>query len=629
MAQKAAVSPLMALTLAWLILGLSAIIVEAKETSCNHGASHRKTCGGKDYDICEAVCCDDQLHQGAGLLCCGKQPFNPLTASCCETGHGPNLTAVIIPGLSELVSQCCELQAYNPLNEICCNSNVIAKPAPMTKCCDKEAFDEDTQLCCGPPGNKTILTKKSSHHRCCGHDQYNITAECCCLMNKKDLEIQPLNSSCCINNSEAFDEDTQLCCGPPGNKTILTKKSSHHRCCGHDQYNITAECCCSMNEKDLEIQPLNSSCCINDSEALDESMKLFCGPTGNKTILTKKSSHHRCCGHDQYDITAECCCPVNENDLEIQPLNSCCCINDSGVKQQKPALSSMHHSSDPHTRLCRSEFHCSRRKQRKSHSVSISGRCDAVPTLYNPRTHLCCDGCVSELTTLIDKISGSRQHCCGTEVYRPHTEICCNGHRYFKEENVHCCGAKAYNIKDPHMKCCAGTLYNITSLGKNGQDSQSVCCSDEHLQLIYPAKTGMRCCGHQYYNTTLWSCCGGKLHHIHQSRWKQSETIKESRFLPISNVNENTLCKGMQIGIVESVSSLRIVFNNVLKIHGRNTTVMALPSSHILEIPDRCNSTRVIPGKTYFFDEFNVFIDFNHMSTLQSLHFILSKCYHP
>lgn len=62
--------------IAWIILFLSC----------------RKTCRGINYDILEAVCCDNQLHQGAGLACCGKQPFNPLAATCCKIENGQTLT---------------------------------------------------------------------------------------------------------------------------------------------------------------------------------------------------------------------------------------------------------------------------------------------------------------------------------------------------------------------------------------------------------------------------------------------------------------------------------------------------------------------------------------------------------
>lgn len=81
------------------------------------------------------------------------------------------------------------------------------------------------------------------------------------------------------------------------------------------------------------------------------------------------------------------------------------------------------------------------------------------------------------------------------------------------------------------------------------------------------------------------------------------------------------------IGIVESVSPHSVVFSAVLKIHGRSAAVKALPSPYVLKTHDHCNSPKLIPGEIYFFDEVNFFIDFNHASSIQSLHFIMSKCY--
>lgn len=43
-----------------------------------------ESCGPIDYDIHEAVCCENCLHLGAGLSCCGKEAFTPLAATCCK-----------------------------------------------------------------------------------------------------------------------------------------------------------------------------------------------------------------------------------------------------------------------------------------------------------------------------------------------------------------------------------------------------------------------------------------------------------------------------------------------------------------------------------------------------------------
>lgn len=52
--------------------------------------------------------------------------------------------------------------------------------------------------------------------------------------------------------------------------------------------------------------------------------------------------------------------------------------------------------------------------------------------------------------------------------------------------------------------------------------NQDVCCTSEDKELLYSAKTGFKCCGHLYYNTSLWSCCAERLgpeqqpgHHRH------------------------------------------------------------------------------------------------------------------
>ncbi|XP_041796712.1 uncharacterized protein si:ch211-195m9.3 [Chelmon rostratus] len=672
----------------------------------------------------DTVCCENRLHPGAALKCCGDKAFNPNAATCCKDGHNYTLTE----GLSEKVSNCCRQNAYNPLSELCCESTVVTKPAPKARCCGKEAFDEDNELCCGPDRNKTILTKRSSHHQCCGHDQYNTKTHCCSWVNNTSV-IHSVNPSCCAEKSavngtkaydalselccqstivakpaanikccgeKAFDEDKELCCGPNRNKTILTKKSSHHQCCGHDQYNTKTHCCswtndipeidfinstccvdsetfdenkqlccgpihnktiltrkslhhrccgreqyntkthcCSWTNDIPEIDFINSTCCV-DSETFDENKQLCCGPIHNKTILTRKSLHHRCCGREQYNTKTHCCSWMN-NTFGIHLINSNCSVQVSGVQPQNPRLQPI--CTKPQTSLCGSScynpngFRCCERNQTRC----SGGQCEAAPTVYNPSTQICCDGRVSEWTPSIELKGSPGQHCCGTEVYWPHTQICCAGRRHPKAENMHCCGLQAYNIKNQQMKCCAGTLYNLTRLGKLGhevqccgsvlQEPKDVCCRHYDEELLYSAKTGYRCCGHLYYSTSLLSCCAGQLNPIHQPGHHQNKGIKESRLQSMNNLNETDLCKDMLIGIVESVSPHSVVFSAVLKIHGRSAAVKALPSPYVLKTHDHCNSPKLIPGEIYFFDEVNFFIDFNHASSIQSLHFIMSKCY--
>ncbi|XP_070685487.1 galaxin-like [Pempheris klunzingeri] len=220
-------------------------------------------------------------------------------------------------------------------------------------------------MCCGPLDNRTILLRQSNHHQCCGHDQYNTETQCCCWPNESS-EVHPRNSTCCVEGSafcglstynplselcclltiaakpvpnaqccgkEAFDQDEQMCCGSLDNRTILLRQSNHHQCCGHDQYNTKTQCCCWMNESS-EVHPRNSACCVEGSDVFDQDEQMYCGPLDNRTILLRKSSHHQCCGHDQYNTKTQCCCWPNELS-EINPINSTCCVEESGMHQQK------------------------------------------------------------------------------------------------------------------------------------------------------------------------------------------------------------------------------------------------------------------------------------------------------
>ncbi|XP_022624342.1 galaxin-like [Seriola dumerili] len=280
------------LGLGWLIYGFTCVCEShvgtnagSKRLDCNY----RKTCKGVQYDIREAVCCENRLHPGAGLSCCGELAFNPTAATCCE--------GKVTLGLSQKVSACCGLDAYSPLNEICCQSTVLAKPVPKAQCCGNETIHEEKQLCCGLTNKKKVMARTSNHHQCCGYDQFNTITHCCCPMNGV-LEIQHMNSSCCVEDTAqipqsvmenmsmnpnnplkkspsqslkmqncgnvAFDVDNQLCCGSIYNKKILARKSSHHQCCGHDQYDNKTECCCSIDDN-LKIRLINSSCCEEEA----------------------------------------------------------------------------------------------------------------------------------------------------------------------------------------------------------------------------------------------------------------------------------------------------------------------------------------------------------------------------
>ncbi|XP_056230187.1 galaxin [Seriola aureovittata] len=356
------------------VLGLESPVgtdAASKRLDCNY----RKSCKGMQYDIRAAVCCENRLHPGAGLSCCGDLAFNPTAATCCK--------GKVILGLGEKVSACCGLHAYSPLNEMCCQSTVLAKPVPKAQCCGNETFDEDKQLCCGVTHKKKILARTSNHHQCCGYNQFNTITHCCCLMNGV-LEIQHMNSGCCVEDTAQIPQSVMENMSMNPNNPVMESSS---------QSTIDAKPGPKMQN------------CGNDSFDVDN--QLCCGSTDNKTILARNSSHHQCCGHDQYDNETECCCLIDEN-LEIRHINSSCCAEEAGVEPQN--LATQPQCNEPATSLCGSlcynpkELHCCERNQKKPHWCCLPGQCDVTPTVYNPCIQVCCDGCVSERKPWIDQV---------------------------------------------------------------------------------------------------------------------------------------------------------------------------------------------------------------------------------
>lgn len=99
-----------------------------------------------------------------------------------------------------------------------------------------------------------------------------------CLFTEYQTAPKQLRIPCTLLlfSTEAFDVDEQMCCGPLTNKTILTKESSDHRCCGQNSFNPTTQCCCSINES-LRIRSKDSRCCEKGtSERLTLTIRQSC-----------------------------------------------------------------------------------------------------------------------------------------------------------------------------------------------------------------------------------------------------------------------------------------------------------------------------------------------------------------
>ncbi|RVE64870.1 hypothetical protein OJAV_G00130080 [Oryzias javanicus] len=612
-------------------------------------------CGGCVYSRLNEICCNNSIRNKPAAMaqCCGKDPFDVSSQLCC----GPVNDKKILNRIS-VHHLCCGHEQFNKQTQCCsddlkvenhtnCDNKTTGKTS-VKKQCGTNAFDESSQLCCGPVNDKKILNRISVHHLCCGHEQFNNQTQCC----SDDLKVE--NHTNCDNKTTGrtsvkkqcgtnpFDESSQLCCGPVNDKKILNRISVHHLCCGHEQFNKQTQCC----SDDLKVE--NHTNCDNkttgrtsvmeqcDSGLYNKTKELCCGPHGSKIILNKISKNHSCCGHNQYNTkTQRCTDELKVYNFSSENLSQNACVP-LEIKRSNPNCFRIglfgSNCNKPNRCSC-----CERLQTKLLHC--LSGR-QCKSTGYNPKQKICrkpwMDQCCGDTPfgseqpgvlccdkTLHKDVQG--QHCCGSSVYDPEKQICCNGHSYPKTF-FHCCGESAYNISDPLKKCCGGTLYNLTKEQSNDtqccgsllKSKEEVCCSSEDKVMMYCAGEDFKCCGHHYYNTSLWSCHRGRLSP------GQSANSAESTLLSINNLDETQLCKQIYFGAVQSVSPNSTVFSSVLKIHGERATVHHHVGPFI--VTNNGMILRLTLGKWHFFNNSHVFTDFNHESLQQSLFFILSKC---
>ncbi|KAK5620606.1 hypothetical protein CRENBAI_021795 [Crenichthys baileyi] len=153
---------------------------------------------------------------------------------------------------------------------------------------------------------------------------------------------------------------------------------------------------------------------------------------------------------------------------------------------------------------------------------------------YNPLNEMCCELAVKPKPSL-------NASCCAKEPYDKNTKLCCGGKKLLTRLSPEhlCCFESQF---DPSIeKCCQNTCpriqlkinnstkceKNLTCLGtsdgngintcgtykqKKGLENvtdtvvEEVCCESESEKVVYRKKDGFSCCGHHYYNLSLWSC---------------------------------------------------------------------------------------------------------------------------
>ncbi|XP_059931148.1 galaxin-like [Gadus macrocephalus] len=284
--------------------------------------------------------------KSSNSICCGDEQYSPDTHCCCWDGalrtEARGCSHCCEQDKNQAPLACCGHRPFDPSFAVCCGLKILAHPL---RCCGGGAYNNNTQLCCGSLGREKILSKIHEENICCGDGQYsNGTHECLGDPPRvKERSVSPGTRSdrasiprpaeyrgietsfqCC--GQGAYNNTTQLCCGPLGREKILSKIHEENICCGDGQYsNGTHECLGDPPRvKERSVSPGTRSdrasiprpaeyrgietsfqCC--GQGAYNNTTQLCCGPLGREKILSKNHEENICCGDGQYSNgTHEC-----------------------------------------------------------------------------------------------------------------------------------------------------------------------------------------------------------------------------------------------------------------------------------------------------------------------------------
>ncbi|KTG43785.1 hypothetical protein cypCar_00035476 [Cyprinus carpio] len=239
--------------------------------------------------------------------------------------------------------------------------------------------------------------------------------------------------------------------------------------------------------------------------------------------------------------------------------------------------------------------------------------CNGILHLNVPEQSECVGGVIYAPPNTICQMSARPrlgEHCCGGQTFNPRTHICCNGHSHNKTNGNYCCGSEVYDLHNQLLRCCSGHLYNLTRLSGEAEccgnhlleyNNNQICCSSSTNAIIYDTKPNHRCCGHYYYNTSLWSCCAEHL----KPTPKPDSSPAEYRLKPLMDLIPEMCNKTVFFGKVESVALENYQRHIVLKVVGQVDVI----SEKIIKDPwlhvslDHCSSPATENGMTYLWEE--------------------------
>ncbi|XP_051580979.1 galaxin-like isoform X2 [Myxocyprinus asiaticus] len=450
-----------------------------------------------------------------------------------------------------------------------------------------------------PITGDTEKIHEGHHLHCCGNMTYIISSSSCCN-GKITPGLSQLVADCC--ESVAYNPLNKICC----NGRIQTRKSAQGDCCGTEVY---------LKETEL--------CCVDTIYKLEQNLS--------------------CCGNKSYSTETHCCCTSLCSDPKVKSKPEPCCsklltddqstensCTETQSQQQFPST-----STNPHNKV--SELMCGSKAYNPQKEVCCSGNlyrkssvltkcCGEHVYSLSDKKVICCNGILhSNLPERSECVGGVvytpgktacqlfvrprlGEHCCGEKTFNLNEHICCNGYRHARLNGNFCCGSEAYDPYNQFLRCCSGHLYNITHLGGKAEccgtllledNTNQTCCSSTSHNMIYETQPKHLCCGHYYYNTSLWSCCAGHL----KPTPKTSSSLTEHRLKPLMELIPDICNKAVLFGKVESVAldnNRHIVLRVIARMHVKSAEVIKNPLVNVTL--DHCNSPALEHGMTYLWE---------------------------
>ncbi|XP_066291177.1 uncharacterized protein [Branchiostoma lanceolatum] len=516
------------------------------------------------FDENRQLCCENQLFDNANRRthqcrtcagipfvepigidphkrCCGANPFNPSTQTCCDGGQvifGQDCFAglreatgsVYVADVNQLggtkakVGMCKVANinvAYDPRRQICCENRIFDGPEEQTDC----------RTCGGDPFVEPRGTDPAS--RCCGLQQYRPNEQVCC-----QGQLLPFGTECfggLSGGGSQFgfvsgQDPTSINAGaaqPP----FLPSGPNFFRPAQPVQPGVFGQfggtkadvgmCRIQLgggNAVNIRYDPTRQICCENQifEGTMDTVNCRKCGTTPFVEPVGIDPAK-RCCGQVPFNPTTHVCC-----DGSVVPGQQCY----GGLEEATGTTDIIPGPQIPTT-------------QQGNKAQTEGCRVRGVGDLrYDPNTHICCGDQIMRgptsssicmrcgNTIFVQPMGITADRCCAGEAFNPDSESCCDGVVFqglrcpqaatgqstaaigpsigLKAEVGYCQVDGRSQPFDPSRKiCCGNQLYDGTVNTLNCR----ICGTEFFVES--PNEVAARCCGPQRFNPETQVCCDG------------------------------------------------------------------------------------------------------------------------